>query len=128
MSFTVDRLDHLVLTCADIARTQAFYARVLGMTPFRFGEGRHALRFGEQKINLHQQGAEITPNATTAAPGTADLCFITSTPLASVIAHLEAEGVALAYGPLAQEGALGAMDSVYFRDPDGNLIEVAVYR
>ena len=121
----LDYLDHLVLTVRDVEATCQFYSRVLGMEVVTFGEGRRALRFGTQKINLHQAGAEFEPKAAQPAPGSGDLCFITSVPLAAVMAHLAACGVALALGPVPRTGATGALNSVYLRDPDGNLIEVA---
>lgn len=122
---TIDRLDHLVLTVADIDATCAFYARVLGMTIETFGEGRKALRFGNQKINLHQAGREFEPKARQPMPGSADLCFIASTRLEQVVARLQAEGVVIEEGPVKRTGATGPIRSVYFRDPDGNLIEVS---
>ena len=125
MRFAVDQLDHLVLTCRDLEATAAWYERVLGMPRETFAEHRTALHFGKQKINLHQEGAEIRPNAAAAAPGTADLCFVTSLPLDDVIAHLGQSGIAIEYGPVRQSGAMGPMTSVYCRDPDGNLIEIA---
>ena len=120
-------LDHMVLTVRDMERTCDFYRRILGMEIAEFGEGRRALKFGTQKINLHQAGAEITPNARAAAPGTGDLCFITETPLDDVIATLNEYLVPIEVGQIAQSGAQGAMTSVYFRDPDENLIEIAKY-
>jgi catechol 2,3-dioxygenase-like lactoylglutathione lyase family enzyme len=122
---TIDRLDHLVLTVADIDATCAFYARVLGMTIETFGEDRKALRFGNQKINLHQAGREFEPKARQPMPGSADLCFIASTLLEQVVARLRAEGVMIEEGPVKRTGATGPIRSVYFRDPDGNLIEVS---
>ena len=119
------RLDHLVLTVADIPRTVAFYQRVLGMEPQTFGAGRVALRFGEQKINLHQAGRELEPKATLPTPGSADLCFLTETPLSALTAHLEQCAVEITEGPVPRTGATGPILSLYFRDPDGNLIEVA---
>jgi catechol 2,3-dioxygenase-like lactoylglutathione lyase family enzyme len=123
----VERLDHLVLTVANIAKACLFYESVLGMEVRNFGGGRLALHFGNQKINLHQAGAEVKPNARNAMCGSADLCFVTTTPMADVVAHLSACGVAIEHGPVAQTGTLGAITSVYFRDPDGNLIEIAEY-
>jgi catechol 2,3-dioxygenase-like lactoylglutathione lyase family enzyme len=123
----VDRLDHLVLTVASIAETCRFYRRVLGMMPSTFDETRMALHFGQQKINLHEAGREFEPRAVHPAPGSGDLCFITSTPMDVVLAHLGAEGVVVEVGPVLRTGALGPMLSVYFRDPDGNLIEVSNY-
>jgi catechol 2,3-dioxygenase-like lactoylglutathione lyase family enzyme len=122
------RLDHLVLTVADIDRTVAFYERVLGMEAETFGAGRRALRFGEAKINLHEAGAEFEPKAERPTPGSADLCFVADEPLADVIARLAELGVPLVEGPVERTGALGPMDSVYLRDPDGNLLELSVYR
>ncbi len=120
-------LDHMVLTVRDIERTCDFYRRILGIEVALFGEGRRALTFGNQKINLHQAGAEITPNARAAAPGSGDLCLITETPLEDVIATLNEYLVPIEVGPIAQTGAQGPMTSVYFRDPDDNLIEIARY-
>ena len=120
-------LDHLVLTVRDVAATCAFYQRVLGMQPITFGEGRQALAFGRQKINLHQAGHEFEPKAERPTPGSADLCLVSELPLAEVIEHLRRENVPVVSGPVARTGALGPMQSVYFRDPDGNLLEVASY-
>jgi catechol 2,3-dioxygenase-like lactoylglutathione lyase family enzyme len=123
----VECLDHLVLTVKDIGATCAFYSSVLGMRVVTFGEDRTALAFGSQKINLHLVGHEFEPKAHQPTPGSADLCFITDIPLAEVIAHLRSSGVAIIEGPVPRTGALGAMVSVYFRDPDSNLIEVSSY-
>jgi catechol 2,3-dioxygenase-like lactoylglutathione lyase family enzyme len=123
----IDRIDHIVLTVHDLERTLDFYARVMGMEPVTFAGGRRALAFGRQKLNLHQSGREFEPKALHPAPGAIDLCFISETPLADVIAKLEAEGVVVIEGPVDKTGALGPMKSVYFRDPDGNLIEVSNY-
>lgn len=121
----IDHLDHLVLTVKDVDASCAFYSKVLGMQVVTFGTGRKALLFGEQKINLHQFGKEFEPKAATPTPGSADLCFITSVPLAEVITHLIACGVEIIEGPVKRTGAQGEIISVYFRDPDMNLIEVA---
>ncbi|MGR9437991.1 VOC family protein [Rhizobium leguminosarum] len=121
----IDRLDHLVLTVDDIAISCDFYSRILGMSVETFAEGRKALKFGGQKINLHHAGHEFDPKARQPTPGSGDLCFIAETPLADVIAHLEAAGVAIEEGPVERTGATGRLRSVYFRDPDGNLIEVS---
>lgn len=123
----IDRLDHLVLTVTDIAATCAFYSRVLGMEVVTFGTGRTALVFGSQKINLHAKGKEFEPKAATPTPGSADLCFISSTPLAEVLAHLRQCRVPVLEGPVPRTGATGPIVSVYFRDPDANLIEVSNY-
>lgn len=122
---TVDHLDHLVLTVADVDATIAFYANVLGMTPVTFGPGRKALAFGAQKINLHRAGHEIEPCAASPRPGSADLCFITRMPLDAAMLHVGACGVAIEEGPVERTGATGPIRSFYFRDPDGNLVEVA---
>jgi catechol 2,3-dioxygenase-like lactoylglutathione lyase family enzyme len=123
----IDRIDHVVLTVADIDRTCDFYSRVLGMERVTFAGGRTGLAFGRQKINLHQAGREFEPKALKPMPGAIDMCFIASTKLEDVAAHLRACGVAIAQGPVEKTGALGPMMSVYFRDPDGNLIEVSNY-
>ncbi|MBE1442182.1 VOC family protein [Paenibacillus sp. OAS669] len=121
----VNRLDHLVVTVLDIETACDFYSRVMGMEIITFGNGRKALQFGRQKINLHQYGQEFEPKAASPLPGSADLCFIADTPLDEVIRHLEQCDVKLEEGPVQRTGALGAIMSVYFRDPDGNLIEVS---
>ncbi|WP_313526320.1 VOC family protein [Stutzerimonas kunmingensis] len=121
----IDYLDHLVLTVADIETTVDFYTRVLGMQVVTFGEGRKALTFGNQKINLHQAGYEFEPKAERPAPGSADLCFIVATSLDDVIAHLNEHGVAIIEGPVQRTGATGPIRSVYLRDPDLNLIELS---
>ncbi len=123
----IDRLDHLVLTVADIEATVDFYTRVLGMRAETFDGGRRALVFGRQKINLHQVGREFTPRAARATAGSSDFCLITGTPLADVRAELAAAGVEVEVGPVPKVGALGPMQSVYVRDPDANLVEIAVY-
>ncbi len=123
----IDRIDHVVLTVADIDRTCDFYSRVLGMERVTFAGGRTGLAFGRQKINLHQAGREFEPKALKPTPGSVDMCFIAATPLDQVAAHLKASGVAIALGPVEKTGALGPMMSVYFRDPDGNLLEVSNY-
>lgn len=121
----IDSLDHLVLTVSDIDATAAFYSRVLGMESVTFGGGRRALSFGVQKINLHQSGREFEPRAGQPTPGSADLCFLTSVPLSEVASHLSSCGVAVIEGPVQRTGATGPIVSVYFRDPDMNLIEVS---
>jgi catechol 2,3-dioxygenase-like lactoylglutathione lyase family enzyme len=121
----IDSLDHLVLTVANIEASCAFYSRVLGMEVVTFGQGRKALAFGAQKINLHQAGQEFEPKAQRPTPGSADLCFLTSVPLTEVQTHLAACGVTVTEGPVQRTGAQGPILSVYFRDPDLNLIEVS---
>jgi catechol 2,3-dioxygenase-like lactoylglutathione lyase family enzyme len=121
---TIDRLDHLVLTVASIERSCAFYETVLGMTREVFGADRVALRFGQQKFNLHEVGHEFEPKARLATAGSADLCFLTGT-LAEVEAHFAMLGVAIELGPVLRAGAVGSILSLYLRDPDGNLIEIS---
>jgi len=121
-------LDHLVLSVADLDITCEFYARVLGMQVVNFTSGgiaRRALGFGEQKINLHKVGAEFEPKASNPTPGSADLCLIVDQPMDQVIATLQANDVAVVEGPVQRTGATGPIQSVYFRDPDGNLIEAS---
>jgi catechol 2,3-dioxygenase-like lactoylglutathione lyase family enzyme len=127
MPISVDRIDHLVLTVFDLDRTLDFYRRVLGMEPITFAGGRRGLAFGRQKLNLHQAGREFDPKALKPTPGSIDVCFITEVRLEDVIAHLKSCGVVIAEGPVRKTGALGPMMSVYFRDPDGNLVEVSNY-
>ncbi len=121
----ISHLDHLVLTVHSIEATCEFYGRVLGMEVVTFGAGRKALAFGNQKINLHEQGHEFEPKARHPTPGSADLCFIAAQPMDEVIQHLADQGVPVEAGPVPRTGARGRLLSVYFRDPDGNLIEVA---
>ncbi len=128
MSIVIDRLDHAVLTVRDMDASCEFYVRVLGMQAVTFGEGRRALRFGRQKFNLHQAGKELEPKAAKPTPGSADFCLITTTPMTRVIEHLEECGVEILQGPVAKTGAVGPIESVYFRDPDDNLVEVSRYR
>jgi catechol 2,3-dioxygenase-like lactoylglutathione lyase family enzyme len=123
----ISGLDHLVLTVTDLDRTLGFYQHVLGMRPVTFGGGRRALSFGPSKINIHQAGREIAPHAARPGPGSADLCLVTTTPLDQVLAHLAAQEVTVEEGPVPRTGARGPMTSVYIRDPDGNLIEIASY-
>lgn len=123
----IDRLDHIVLTVASIERTCAFYGDVLGMAVVRFDGGRTALRFGRQKINLHLAGHEFEPKAERPVPGSGDLCLILEGTLEEAVAQLAAHDVPIEEGPVPREGATGAMRSVYVRDPDGNLVELAVY-
>lgn len=123
----IDAIDHLVMTVKDIDATCAFYTQVLGMDVVTFGAGRKALSFGLQKINLHLHGREFEPKAHRPTPGSADLCFITSIPLAEVVAHVISCGTPILEGPVRRTGARGPIMSIYFRDPDLNLIEVSNY-
>ena len=122
----INRLDHLVLTVADIERSVDFYTRNLGMQRIEFAGGRIALTLGDQqKINLHALGQEFEPHAKTPTDGSGDLCFIIDTPIDEAIAELEQNGVTILEGPVARSGATGAILSIYLRDPDGNLIELS---
>jgi catechol 2,3-dioxygenase-like lactoylglutathione lyase family enzyme len=121
----IDHLDHIVLTTARSGECIDFYTRVLGMKFERFGQSRMALKFGAQKINLHEKGREFEPKATLAAPGTLDICFIASLPLDDVIARLAACNVPIIEGPVMKTGAQGPIRSLYVRDPDGNLVEIS---
>jgi catechol 2,3-dioxygenase-like lactoylglutathione lyase family enzyme len=128
MKFTVDRIDHVVLTCSDLQETASWYQRVLGMEREEYGgKNRTSLRFGAQKINLHEVGAEVLPHAKIAQPGSLDLCFVVAVGPEEVVTQLHACGVAVERGPVSRIGALGDIMSVYCRDPDGNLIELASY-
>lgn len=119
-------LDHFVLTVADIEATVAFYTRHLGMEAVRFGaEGRVALTFGAQKINLHRAGAEYEPHAARPTAGSGDFCLLAETPVEEIAAALEAAGIEVEEGPVARTGARGPLRSIYLRDPDGNLVEIA---
>lgn len=123
----IDRIDHFVLTVRSVEASCEFYARVLGMQIVTFGQGRRALQFGEYKINLHQAGLEFEPKARHPTPGACDFCLITTRPLEQIVAHVRACGVGIEEGPVERIGALGPITSIYFRDPDGNLVEVASY-
>lgn len=123
----IDRIDHFVLTCSDVGATCDFYQRVLGMKVVTFGEGRKALQFGRQKINLHQRGQEIEPNASVATAGSADFCLISALPLDVALAHVRAAGVSIELEPSPRTGATGPIRSFYIRDPDGNLVEISTY-
>jgi catechol 2,3-dioxygenase-like lactoylglutathione lyase family enzyme len=131
---TVRRIDHLVLTCRNVKATIRFYTEVLGMREVTFGPGRKALSFGRQKLNLHPVGQAaggrnggVAAVATHPTPGSADLCLIVAEPVNAVLAHLAASGVPVEEGPVTRTGALGPIESVYVRDPDGNLVELARY-
>jgi catechol 2,3-dioxygenase-like lactoylglutathione lyase family enzyme len=123
----LSHLDHLVLTVRDLRATCNFYQQVLGMEVVTFGVDRIALKFGNQKINLHQAGQEIEPKAQNPTPGSGDLCFITNLSLEAFLDHLTALEIKVLQSPVARTGAVGKIRSVYFRDPDGNLLEVSTY-
>ena len=125
MAIRIEAIDHVVLTVRDIAATCDFYARVLGFEAVVFGDGRTALSFGRQKFNLHQAGNEFAPRAHHPTPGSADLCLLAATPIDEVIRHLGDCGIDIIEGPVPKTGATGPLISVYFRDPDANLIEVS---
>ncbi len=123
----LDRVDHFVLTVADLEATVAFYTGVLGMDVVREPDRPTALHFGQHKINVHQRGQKFSPRAQHPTPGSGDFCLIVRGSIDEVVAHLEACGVAIEVGPVERSGALGPMISVYFRGPDDNLVELAVY-
>lgn len=120
-------LDHLVLTVGDMETTVRFYESVLGMEKTVFGEGRVALKMEGQKINLHEAGRELEPKAANPTPGSADLCFVTPLTIGEAMHHVTTRGVTIIEGPVDRTGARGPMQSFYFRDPDGNLIEICSY-
>ncbi|EAA3705248.1 VOC family protein [Salmonella enterica] len=123
----IDRIDHLVLTVSDISTTIRFYEEVLGFSAVTFKQNRKALIFGAQKINLHQQEMEFEPKASRPTPGSADLCFITSTPINDVVSEILQAGISIVEGPVERTGATGEIMSIYIRDPDRNLIEISQY-
>ena len=125
MQIQLERLDHLVLTVHDISASIHFYTRILGMKAVTFGNARTALVFGDQKINLHQLGNEFEPKAEKVASGSADLCFVTKQNISQILEHLKTEGIDIIEGPVIRTGARSPLLSIYFRDPDGNLLEVA---
>ncbi|MDV7437025.1 VOC family protein [Acinetobacter baumannii] len=121
----ISHLDHLVLTVSNIETTCHFYQTVLGFEVITFKGNRKALKFGNQKINLHQQGNEFEPKALQPTPGSADLCFISDTPISEVVAHLNQVNIQIEEGPIERTGAMHPILSVYIRDPDQNLIEIS---
>ena len=123
----IDRLDHTVLTVADLGKTITFYTEILGMGLVTFGEGRKALTFGRNKINLHQAGDPFSPHAASPVPGSQDFCLIVDGSLDDVVEDLRRGGVAIELGPVDRTGATGTIRSVYVRDPDQNLVELSVY-
>lgn len=127
MTFAIDRIDHVVINCRDLEATAAWYERALGMKRITFGGGRVALAFGRQKLNLRPTGADDWETGRVDAPGSLDICFIADAGPEDVKRHLESVGVAITEGPVPKTGALGPMTSVYCRDPDGNLVEIATY-
>lgn len=123
----IKNIDHLVLTVADIDTTVEFYTRVMGFEVITFGHNRKALTFGNQKINLHQKGYEFEPKAESPTCGSADLCFIAQTDIHKVVEELKSQNIRIIEGIVERTGALGKIKSIYFRDPDQNLIEVSNY-
>jgi catechol 2,3-dioxygenase-like lactoylglutathione lyase family enzyme len=121
----VDSVDHLVITVRNLESSCHFYEEVLGMVRQEFQPGRWSLNFGQQKLNVHVVGSVIDPNVRHATPGSADLCFLTRTPIAEVVTRLAALNIAIIDGPIERTGACGPIHSIYFYDPDENLIEVA---
>jgi catechol 2,3-dioxygenase-like lactoylglutathione lyase family enzyme len=121
----IDAIDHVVLTVRDIPASLAFYTRALGMREVIFGDDRRALAFGRCKLNLHQASREFEPKAAHPTPGAVDLCLLARTPVAEIVHHLAAQGIAIEAGPIERTGAQGPILSVYVRDPDGNLIELS---
>jgi catechol 2,3-dioxygenase-like lactoylglutathione lyase family enzyme len=125
MAFVLEHLDHLVLTVANIDATIDFYTEVLGMDVIKV-DGRKALAFGIQRLNLHQRGHEFEPKAAHPTPGSADLCFLTTTSLETVVEYLKEQKVHIEAGPIERDGAIGKLRSIYLRDPDRNLIEISI--
>ncbi|MDX8567748.1 VOC family protein [Elizabethkingia sp. HX XZB] len=123
----ITSIDHIVLTVTDIEKTVQFYTEVLGFELITFGDNRKALRFGNQKINLHQKGREFEPKALFPTSGSADICFITETSIEDVLKELQAKNIQITEGIVERTGALGKIRSVYLRDPDSNLIELSNY-
>ena len=123
----IDHLDHLVLTVRNLQKTCNFYTEILGMEEITFKETRKALKFGNQKINLHEQDNEFELKANVPIPGSADLCFITKTPLSEFKEHCKSKNIKIIEGPVKRTGAVGTINSVYLRDPDKNLIEISNY-
>lgn len=124
---SLEQVDHLVLTVTDVDRAVEFYEQILGMTPVELPEGRRAVRFGNQTIKLHGASELVQPTATHPVPGSANLCFITRQPLSEVQENLRANEVRIEEGPVSRTGSVGPITSLYLRDPDGNLLEIARY-
>lgn len=124
----IERIDHVVLTVKNMEVSCRFYSQVLGLKVVHFAQDRKGLAFGTQRINLHEAGKEFEPKALNPTPGSSDLCFITPLGIEEVLAHLDKLGVPIIQGPVARTGATGTLQSVYIRDPDGNLIEIGTYK
>jgi len=125
MNIRIKNLDHLVITASDLQVTIDFYTKVLGMEHVAFGDNLHAIHFGDQKFNIHDASTDVSPKAKNIVPGAADFCLISETPVSQVIQHLQDCGITVEQGPVMRSGAAGTLESVYFRDPDGNLVEVS---
>lgn len=123
----LDRIDHVIFTVRDVEATCTWYVRVLGTEVLTFGDGRKALQVGHCKLNLHPAGKEYEPKAAVPGPGTQDICLVTTSPLPAVLDHLKRMSVSIVEGPVPRTGATGPIESVYLRDPDGNLVELAWY-
>ena len=127
MTIAINRIDHIVLTVRDIEKTARFYCEVLGMGRQTFGNNRTALTFGNQKINLHTLPNDISPKASCPTAGSMDICLVTETPITIVIDDLQQQNINIEQGPVQRQGAQGNITSIYIRDPDGNLVEIAHY-
>jgi catechol 2,3-dioxygenase-like lactoylglutathione lyase family enzyme len=125
MTIKIKNLDHLVITASDLQATIDFYTRVLGMAHVAFGDNLHAVHFGAQKFNIHDASTDVSPKAENIVPGSEDFCLISETTVSQVIQHLNACGVDIEEGPVMRSGAAGKLESVYFRDPGGNLVEIS---
>lgn len=124
MTIKIKSLDHLVITASDLAATVEFYTRVLGMQHVEFGDGLHAVHFGDQKFNIHDRTTDVSPKASNITPGSEDFCLIADTPIQQICEHVRSCGVEIEEGPVKRQGAAGQLESVYLRDPDGNLVEI----
>jgi catechol 2,3-dioxygenase-like lactoylglutathione lyase family enzyme len=125
MTIGIKNLDHLVITANNLQATIDFYTKVLGMEHVAFGDNLHSVHFGDQKFNIHDASTNVSPKAKNIVPGSEDFCLISETSVSQVIQHLQDCGVTVGQGPVTRSGAAGALQSVYFRDPDGNLVEVS---
>ena len=125
MTIRIKNLDHLVITANNLQATIDFYTKVLGMVHVAFGDNLHSVHFGDQKFNIHDASTNVSPKAKNIVPGSEDFCLISETSVSQVIQHLQDCGVTVEQGPVTRSGAAGVLQSVYFRDPDGNLVEVS---
>ena len=125
MTIRIKNLDHLVITASNLQAIIDFYTKVLGMEHVAFGDNLHSVHFGDQKFNIHDASTNVSPKAKNIVPGSDDFCLISETSVSQVIQHLQDCGVTVEQGPVTRSGAAGVLQSVYFRDPDGNLVEVS---